>query len=182
MDRQSETFDAIDDRRRRHCRDDEKGPQNKSKAMYELFLTNLVVFAYDVSCVDSTPSRHRLASHNDDDGDGTLLVHSLSTTMSTRNAAKRSSPSAEDPWDTNYGSTDAQEQRLTSPYQLHGSSPGGDGIHRSAAPDAAEASDSDDDSLDEEYEMSLTELLYSSASYHAIVKPGERLKTTKRNL
>lgn len=28
------------------------------------------------------------------------------------------------------------------------------------------------DELDEEYEMSLTELLYSSSSYHAIVKPG----------
>jgi peptide subunit release factor 1 (eRF1) len=28
------------------------------------------------------------------------------------------------------------------------------------------------ESLDDEYEMSLTELLYSSSSYHAIVKPG----------
>jgi hypothetical protein len=100
----------------------------------------------------------------------------VSSTMSKNsNTAQPSSPSSEEPWDTNYGSTDAQEQRLTSPYQLHGgSSPPPDGIFRRAtAPDAAEASDIDDDSLDEEYEMSLTELLYSSASYHAIVKPGE---------
>lgn len=63
--------------------------------------------------------------------------------------------------DSNYGSTSPQEEPA-SPYHLQETQ---EEQHR---PD-------DESSLDEEYEMSLTELLYSTSSYHAIVKPGKKI-------
>lgn len=64
--------------------------------------------------------------------------------------------------DSQYGSTGRLDEPA-SPYHLQENQ------------EDAEPNDEGDDaesSLDDEYEMSLTELLYSSASYHAIVKPG----------
>lgn len=58
-----------------------------------------------------------------------------------------------------YGSTGGQQEEPESPYHL-----------QENQDNAVEA----ESSLDEEYEMSLTELLYSSSSYHAIVKPGKK--------
>lgn len=59
--------------------------------------------------------------------------------------------------DALYGSTGRHEEP-ESPYHLQ---------------ENQEQKDNDEESsLDDEYEMSLTELLYSSSSYHAIVKPG----------
>lgn len=63
--------------------------------------------------------------------------------------------------DTLYGSTGRHEEP-ESPYHLQENQEAGhDGDAES--------------SLGDEYEMSLTELLYSSSSYHAIVKPGKRV-------
>ncbi len=59
--------------------------------------------------------------------------------------------------DSQYGSTERQ-QEPESPYHLQ--------------ENRGSSSDESSSSVDSEYEMSLTELLYSSSSYHAIVKPG----------
>ena len=59
-----------------------------------------------------------------------------------------------------YGSTGSLDEP-ESPYHLQEN-------QEDALPNDVDA----ESSLDEEYEMSLTELLYSSSSYHAIVKPG----------
>jgi presenilin 1 len=58
--------------------------------------------------------------------------------------------------DSQYGSTERQ-QEPESPYHLQ--------------ENRGSSSDESSSSVDSEYEMSLTELLYSSSSYHAIVKP-----------
>ena len=59
-----------------------------------------------------------------------------------------------------YGST-AHHTEPNSPYTLR------EEFHDEPTDGSVEV-----DSLDDEYEMSLSELLYSSSSYHAIVKPG----------
>ena len=59
--------------------------------------------------------------------------------------------------DTQYGSTERQ-QEPESPYHLQ--------------ENRESSSDESSSEVDSEYEMSLTELLYSSSSYHAILKPG----------
>jgi hypothetical protein len=59
--------------------------------------------------------------------------------------------------DSGYGSTGRHEEPA-SPYHLQ--------------ENQEEQQNQAESSLDDEYEMSLTELLYSSSSYHAIVKPG----------
>ena len=60
--------------------------------------------------------------------------------------------------DSQYGATERQQQEPESPYHLQ--------------ENRESASDESSSEVDSEYEMSLTELLYSSSSYHAILKPG----------
>lgn len=72
-----------------------------------------------------------------------------------------------------YGAMEAEssgDALLTSSYQLHNSN----GSENSPNHDAHSDDEGDDSSVDDEdeNEMSLAELLYSSSSYHAIVKPG----------
>lgn len=63
-----------------------------------------------------------------------------------------------------YGATENLNEESTSPYHLQ------EGQHEE---DEQQPQSNASEGLDEEYEMSLTELLYSSSSYHAIVKPGK---------
>jgi hypothetical protein len=62
-----------------------------------------------------------------------------------------------------YGATANAHQDPTSPYHLQ------EGRHED---EEQHQQGNTSEGLDDEYEMSLNELLYSSSSYHAIVKPG----------
>jgi hypothetical protein len=62
-----------------------------------------------------------------------------------------------------YGAAGHVAQEPASPYHLQ------EGRHED---EEQQQHGNASEGLDEEYEMSLTELLYSSSSYHAIVKPG----------
>jgi len=65
--------------------------------------------------------------------------------------------------ESQYGSTGRHDEPA-SPYHLQEN-------QEEEQPTVGDDGDAESN-LDDEYEMSLTELLYSSSSYHAIVKPG----------
>lgn len=69
-----------------------------------------------------------------------------------------------------YGATGSTDQPITSHYELQKDvlSPTAEATY-----DRFDDEEDNEDEMDDPYDMSLTELLYSSSSYHAIAKPGE---------
>lgn len=68
------------------------------------------------------------------------------------------------PVNKHYGATSTTDQPITSHYELQ---------NDPTSPTERFDDEDEDDDFDDDNEMSLAELLYSSASYHAIAKPGK---------
>ena len=74
-----------------------------------------------------------------------------------------------------YGATIASENPISSHYELQNDpDPQIPSSYERFNDEADEDDNNEDDDDDEPNEMSLDELLYSSSSYHAIVKPGKK--------
>lgn len=82
----------------------------------------------------------------------------------------RSNISNSEQYSSRQGAASVPSYEVTSPYQLHTSSPNPTDNFQD------ERSNDDLNGDDNVYKISLTEILYSSSSYHAIVKPGEYKK------
>lgn len=105
-------------------------------------------------------------SGRSDDNSPTTSHYQYSKVATTTTASTMQS-SPQQPHE--YGAT-VEEPPLSSPYHLQENNNALDGTPQHDHPHPH--GDNGDDDLPDEYEMSLTELLYSSSSYHAIVKPG----------